>query len=42
MLKERETEETIGFFITFLSQVAFQLRWGAGHSPFPLATPMQD
>ena len=25
MLKETETEETIGFFVTFLSLVAFQL-----------------
>ena len=26
MLKETETEDTIGFFVTFLSLVAFQLR----------------
>ena len=26
MLKETETEETIGFFVTFLSLVTFQLR----------------
>ena len=30
----KETEETIVFFVTFLSLVGFQ--WGAG----PLATPM--
>ena len=43
MLKETETEETItGFFVTFLSLVAFQLG-GAGLLPLPLphlATPM--
>ena len=33
MLKETETEETIDFFVTVLSLVAFQ-------SPPPLATPM--
>ena len=37
MLKETETEETIGFFVTFLSLVAFQLEGGVPHS---LATPM--
>ena len=26
MLKEIETEETIGFFVTFLSLVAFQFK----------------
>ena len=26
MIKETETEETIGFFVTFLSLVAFQFR----------------
>ena len=36
MLKETKTEETIVFFVTFLSLVAFQL---GGHGP-PLATPM--
>ena len=30
MLKETETEETIVFFVTFLSLVAFQLGGGAG------------
>ena len=35
MLKETETEETLGFFVTFLSLVMFALR-GAP----PLATPM--
>ena len=37
MLKETKTEETIVFFVTFLSLVAFQLgrAWGP-----PLATPM--
>ena len=34
MLEETETEETRGFFVTFLSLVTFQL--GAGS----LATPM--
>ena len=31
MLKETETEETIVFFVTFLSSVAFQ--WGEGRAP---------
>ena len=35
MLKETETEETIVSFVTFLSLVAFQLRW-----PAPRATPI--
>ena len=39
MLKETETEETIVFFVTFLSLVALQLGRGGGPSP-PLATPM--
>ena len=34
MLKENETEETIGFFVTFLSLVAFQL--GGARIPYPL------
>ena len=40
MIKEAETEETIVFFVTFLSSVAFQL--GGGWAPWapPLATPM--
>ena len=33
MLKETETEETIGFFVTFLSLVAFQL--GESEPPGP-------
>ena len=33
-LKETETEETIGFFVTFLSLVTFQL---GGHGPFGYA-----
>ena len=37
MLKETETEETIAFFVTFLSLVAFQLE---GARAPPLATPM--
>ena len=37
MLKETETEGTIGFFVTFLSLVAFPLGEGPGLS---LATPM--
>ena len=32
MLKETETEETIVFFVTFLSMVVFQLR---GWVPWP-------
>ena len=41
MLKETETEETIVFFVTILSLVAFQLGRGAGSLlPPPLATPM--
>ena len=36
MLKETKTEETIAFFVIFLSLVAFQL---GGPGP-PLATPM--
>ena len=35
MLKETETKETIVFFVTFLSLVAFQLGGGAG----PLGPP---
>ena len=41
MLKETETEETIVFFVTFLSLIAFQL---GGPVPLvpppPVATPM--
>ena len=41
MLKKTETEETIVFFVTFLSLVAFQLRGGRAPCPSPpLATPM--
>ena len=40
-LKETETEETIVFFVTFLSLVAFN--WGEGRAPGPpLATPMSS
>ena len=40
MLKETETEETIGFFVTFLSVVEFQL-WVEGLPHIsPLSTPM--
>ena len=35
MLNETETEETIVFFVTFLSIVAFQLGEGAGPCPLP-------
>ena len=35
MLKETETEETIVFFVTFLSLVAFQ--FGRGRAPWPLS-----
>ena len=41
MLKENESEETIDFFVIFLSLVAFQLGDARGPSPPPLAiTPM--
>ena len=36
--KETETEETIGFFVTFLSLLKFQL--GGSLSPLPLPTHM--
>ena len=36
MLKETETEETIGFFVTFLSMVKFQLGRGRTPCPHPL------
>ena len=39
MLKETETDETIVFFVTFLSLVAFQFGGGPGPCP-PLAKPM--
>ena len=41
MLKETETEETIVFFVTILSLVAFQS--GGGRAPCPphMATPMR-
>ena len=39
MLKETESEETIGFFVIFLSLVAFQLGEARGPSLPPLATP---
>ena len=43
MLKETKTEETIVFFVKFLSLVAFQLG-GGGRAPWahPLATLMQE
>ena len=44
MVKETETEETIVFFVTFLSLVAFRLGMSlapAPPPPPPLATPMQ-
>ena len=35
MLKETETAETIGLFVTFLSLVAFQLeKGGMGRAPW--------
>ena len=40
MLKETESEETIGFFVIFLSLVVFQLGESRGPSTPPLATPM--
>ena len=39
MLKNIETDETIGFFVTFLSLVAFQLEGAPAPYP-PLAAPM--
>ena len=30
MLKETETEETVGLFVTFLSLVTFQMEGGGG------------
>ena len=39
MLKETETEETIVFFVTFLSLVAFKNKGGGGGA---LATPMSS
>ena len=38
MLNRNETEETIGFFVTFLSLVKFQL--GGSLPPLPLPMPM--
>ena len=35
MLKETETEETVVFFVTFLSLVAFQLEWARAQGPLP-------
>ena len=40
MLKKNESEETIVFFVTFLSLVAFQLRGGGPGALAPLAMPM--
>ena len=40
MLKETETEETMGFFVTFLSFVAFRFGEGNGPPGSPLGTPM--
>ena len=40
MLKNIETDETIGFFVTFLTLVAFQLEEEAGAPHPPLAAPM--
>ena len=40
MQKETETEETIGFFVTFLSLVKFQLGRGGPPTPLPLAKSM--
>ena len=40
MLIETESEETIGFFVIFLSLAAFQLGEAWGPSPPPLVTPM--
>ena len=40
MLNETETKETIVFFGTFLSLVAFQLSGVAPPPPPPLVTPM--
>ena len=40
MRKQTESEETIGFFVIFLSLVAFQLGEAWGPSPSSLASPM--
>ena len=40
MLKETECEETIGFFVIFLSFLVFQWEEARGPSPPFLATPM--
>ena len=40
MLKNIETDETISFFVTFLSLVAFQLEGARAPYPLPLAAPM--
>ena len=40
MLKKNETEETVGFFGSFLLLVKFQLGGGGFPGPPPLATPM--
>ena len=39
MLEETESEETIGFFVIFLSLVAFQLGEARGPSPPPPPPP---
>ena len=39
MLQETETKQTIGFFATFLSLVAFLIDWGGGGLASFLATP---
>ena len=39
MLKNIETDETVGFFVTFSSLVAFQLKGTRAPYP-PLAAPM--
>ena len=40
--KKTETKETVGFFVTILSLVAFRLGVGGGPGPMgsPLATPV--
>ena len=40
MIKETESEETIGFFVMFLSLVTFRLVEARAPSPPRLATPL--
>ena len=42
MLKNIETDETIGFFVTFLSLVTFQLKGAWDPTPPPAAPMSRD